>query len=356
MAAEVEIALRGPQAYELAQQAVGLMQRHAIWPTPLNYELWIHFAGDPDGPLAHEMQRMLTVGEVITEEVSEALAAAYLPKARLNQEIRDAGDQLTRELEAVAKAIQTAQNSSTVYGQTLAGATRELAAPLDPPAVKKLVDGLSVATRRVQRENKTLEKRLDESTAEVGRLRAHLEQVRRDATTDALTNLANRKAFDDELERAVAEADKTGEPLTLAVVDIDHFKRFNDTWGHQTGDQVLRYVASVIGHKCAPPRFAARYGGEEFGMIFPNETADLVMSVLEEVLMEVSSRTLKRRSTNDDLGAVTISAGVAERHAGEASHNLVERADAALYTSKRTGRNRVTNAEPDVAITRIVAA
>jgi len=349
MVAEVELALRGPQAYTLGREAIGLMEQHNIWPTPLNYELWIHFAADPDGPLANEIQRLLNDGDAITEEVSESLAAAYLPKARLNQEIRDAGDQLSRELETVAKAIQAAQKSSDIYGQTLAGASVDLAAATEPPAINKVVDVLSAATRKIQKENKALEKRLHESTAEVTRLREHLEQVRRDATTDALTNLANRKAFDEELDRAVMEAAKTGEPLTLAVVDIDHFKRFNDTWGHQTGDQVLRYVASVIGRMCAPPRFAARYGGEEFGMIFPNEEVSKVMAVLEEVREEVCSRMLKRRSTNEDLGTVTISAGVAEMHGEENTHNLIERADAALYTSKRTGRNRVTNAEPVVA-------
>ena len=345
MTAEVEMALRGPQAYDLAREAIVLMERDQIWPTALNFELWIHVAGDPKGPLAQEISRMLKAGEPITEEVSETLAGAYLPKAKLNQEIREAGDQLTRELETVAKAIQAAQKSSDIYGATLAGASKELSASQEGPAIKKLVDNLSAATRKVQRENRALEKRLHESTAEVGRLREHLEQVRRDATTDALTNLANRKAFDDELDRARQSAQVSGEPLTLAVVDIDHFKRFNDTWGHQTGDQVLRYVASVIGRMCAPPRFAARYGGEEFGMIFPGETAATVRLVLEEVREEVSSRMLKRRSTNEDLGAVTISAGISQFQGDETIHSLIERADSALYNSKRTGRNRVTNAE-----------
>jgi diguanylate cyclase len=135
------------------------------------------------------------------------------------------------------------------------------------------------------------------------------------------------------------------------VLDIDHFKGFNDTWGHQTGDQVIRYVASVIGRVAAPPRFAARYGGEEFAMIFPRDTAAVVASTLEEIRVEVSSRMLKRRSTNEDLGAITISSGFAERRPGETGHSVMERADAALYTSKRGGRNRVTAAEskPDSA-------
>ena len=121
------------------------------------------------------------------------------------------------------------------------------------------------------------------------------------------------------------------------MLDIDHFKRFNDTWGHQTGDQVLRYVASIIGRLGAPPRMAARYGGEEFALLFPYEGADKAMQTLESIRVEISSRMLKRRSTNDDLGAVTVSAGFALRAPGETPAALLERADAALYVSKRGG-------------------
>jgi diguanylate cyclase len=345
MVGDVETALRGPEAYRLARKAVDDMERRKIWPTPLNYELWLHYVGAPDGALAKELDRLLAAGEAITEEVSEELAATYLPKARLNEQIRDAGDQLTKELVSVAEAIKHAQKSSEQYGVSLEGAGRELETYTDPSAVRKVVAGLVTATKRVQAENQSLEKRLAESTAEVGRLREHLEQVRRDATTDALTSLANRKAFDDELDRACAEARQNGEPLSLAVLDIDHFKQFNDNWGHQTGDQVIRYVSSVIGRMAPPPRFAARYGGEEFAMIFPRERAQDVLQTLEDIREEISSRSLKRRSTNDDLGAITVSAGLAEIMSGESMESLLGRADDALYASKRTGRNKVTVAQ-----------
>src|SRR6516162_6433339 len=126
MAGEVESALRGPQAYDLAKQALEQMQRHNIWPTPLNFELWLHYIGDPESPLSQEILRIINAGEAFTEAVAEELAAAYLPKAKLNDQIRDAGDQLSRELEAVAKAMSTAQKSSESYGQTLADVSREL--------------------------------------------------------------------------------------------------------------------------------------------------------------------------------------------------------------------------------------
>jgi diguanylate cyclase len=344
MSSETEISLRGPEAYLLAHKAVEAMERHQVWPTPLNFELWIHYVGDPQGALALEISRLMDAGETITESVSEALAARYLPKARLNDEIRDAGDQLTKELENVSRAIETAQQSSEAYSQTLAGATKELSTDTDAPELREMIETLSAATRRVQAENGALQHRLSESTQEVGRLREHLEQVRRDAMTDGLTNLANRKAFDEKLAKVCAEAEAAGEAVTLAVVDIDHFKRFNDTWGHQTGDQVLRYVASVIGRVGEDPRLAARYGGEEFAVLFPSETTVHVRGLLENVREEIASRTLKRRSTNQDLGAVTISIGLAERFVGESGASLVERADAALYASKHAGRNRITEA------------
>ncbi len=345
MPGEVETSLRGPKGYEVARAAIGLMEEAKVWPTALNFELWLHMLANPKGELAQEIQRLLANGEIITEGVSEDLAHHFLPKAKLSEQIYDTGDALSQELAAVSAAIAQAQQSSAAYGQQLEGATRRLGDGVDEGGLKSLVRGLTQATNRVQSENDYLEKRLAESTAEVDRLREHLMQVRRDATTDGLTNLANRKSFDDELERACAEADAQGTAVQLAVLDIDHFKSFNDTWGHQTGDQVIRYVASVIGRVGAPPRFAARYGGEEFAMIFARETARQVEKTLEEIRREVASRRLKRRSTNEDLGAVTLSAGFAERRARETPAQLMERADAALYVSKREGRNRTTNAD-----------
>ncbi len=252
-------------------------------------------------------------------------------------------------MQSVTAAIESAQKSSEEYGQELATASERLEGEHAAP-VKAVVEGLATATRKVQGENAVLENQLAETTAELGRLRESLDQVRRDAMTDGLTNLTNRKAFDERLAQVCEHADAEGEAVTVAMIDIDHFKHFNDAWGHQIGDQVLRYVASVIGRLGAAPRVAARYGGEEFAIIFPAESGRTALAVLEEIRLEVSSRALKRRSTNEDLGAITVSAGFAERLAGETTMSLVERADAALYASKHAGRNRTSAAPPVAAV------
>ncbi|MFN3230184.1 MAG: diguanylate cyclase [Asticcacaulis sp.] len=341
MSSDVDITVRSPSAFALARMALEQMEAQGVWPTPLNYELWLYVVGDPEGDLAQEIHRILGTGDPFTEEVAEGLAAKHIARLRLSDEIRDAGAQLTRELTTIAQAVADVQRSQKAYGRTLEGAKDSLETA-DSSKLRALVENLSAATVRMISENSTLEQKLSESTREVTRLREHLEQVRRDAMTDALTNLANRKSFDEQLERCCQHSEDSGSPLTLAVIDIDHFKRFNDTWGHQTGDQVIRYVASVLGRVGRPPRIAARYGGEEFGLIFPGETALSVERLLNEVREEIASRVLKRRSTNEDLGTVTISAGLAQREDAESPFKLMDRADKALYRSKNMGRNRVT--------------
>ncbi|MFT3997169.1 MAG: GGDEF domain-containing protein [Asticcacaulis sp.] len=347
MSNDIEVSVRGPNAYSLAHEAIQLMETHGVWPTPLNYEIWLYVAGDPNSALAQEIQRLLGSGEKITEEISESLATKFITRLKLNDEVRDAGLRLTRELTSVTDIINEAQKAQKDYNQTLQGAKDSFVSDNDTDAQRlhQLVQTLTDATSRVIDQHGSLETRLNESSREVARLRKHLDQVRLEAMTDALTNLANRKSFDETLDRH-CEGEDT-KVLTLAVLDIDHFKRFNDTWGHQTGDQVLRYVASVLSRIGRQPRMAARYGGEEFAMIFPNETPATVQRLLDDARQEIASRVLKRRSTNEDLGTVTISVGIAQREYGEDAFNLLDRADKALYQSKNGGRNMVTCAESE---------
>lgn len=344
MATEIDLILRGPKAFEWARKTLEAMEANNVWPTAINFELWMHYVAAKDSEVAAEIDQVLRSGAQFTEQVGEQIASQHLPSAKLNGEILDAGKNLSAELDTVSRAIETARETSEAYGQQLATASVSLE-DKDAEDVRSMVETLSAATRKVREENQALESQLADTTSELSRLREHLEQVRRDAMTDALTMLFNRKAFDEALEKACKDAAETRGIVTLAVIDIDHFKIFNDTWGHQTGDQVIRYVASVIGRMAEGTRIAARYGGEEFALIFPGEDRDTAYSVIERAREEISTRILKRRSTNEQLGAITISSGVAESLRGDQPASLIERADGALYASKRNGRNRTTLAD-----------
>ncbi len=209
------------------------------------------------------------------------------------------------------------------------------------------METLTQATTQVQDESTPRSKSACRTpTREVTELREHLEQVRRDASTDALTNLANRKAFDEQSHRACADADESGAAMTLAVIDIDHFKTLQRHLGpsdRRPGAALCRQRHRPRGGIAAARRPLRRRRVRHD--LCPGESAALVEAALNGIREEIASRHLKRRSTNEDLGAVTISVGIAQRHGDESVTALMERADEALYASKRTGRNRVTNAE-----------
>ena len=209
-------------------------------------------------------------------------------------------------------------------------------------AVPLSADGEPVGALIVEHTGRRVERRV---VAMLGQFAAHaalalrnswlLQQVQRLAETDGLTGLANRRTFEATLDRETSRAARSGEPLTLVMVDVDHFKSLNDKFGHQAGDEVLKLVADVLASACRDFDTAARYGGEEFAVILPacSSTESLVVA---ERLRESIARI-------ETVTSVTASAGVATfpTHAAD-PEALIKAADEALYESKRAGRNRVT--------------
>jgi diguanylate cyclase len=203
------------------------------------------------------------------------------------------------------------------------------------------VESLVHATKEMEHTNYSLEARLKASKQEINQLQENLEAVRNESLTDPLTSLANRKYFDQAIEHAIAEAKESGEPLSLMLTDIDHFKKFNDTFGHLTGDQVLRLVALSVKQNVKGQDVSARYGGEEFAVILPATALRQAITVADHIRRAVMTKELMKRSTGEHLGRVTVSIGVASYHPGETAQLFIERADACLYAAKHAGRNRV---------------
>ncbi len=189
--------------------------------------------------------------------------------------------------------------------------------------------------------SRSLEEELQKSSQQVGDLRLQLENVRKESLTDPLTGVANRKAFDNELAAAIAESRASGQPMALFMCDIDRFKAFNDTWGHQTGDHVIKLVAACISENVKGRDTAARYGGEEFAVIVRKAGIASAAKLAEQIRANVQSKKLIKKSTGDILGSITVSIGVAELAEGEDGTMLIQRADMCLYRAKHAGRNRV---------------
>ena len=172
-------------------------------------------------------------------------------------------------------------------------------------------------------------------------LQRQLDRVEKESLTDHLTTLANRKAAEERLEDLFNQYQEENESFSVVIMDIDHFKSFNDTYGHNIGDAVLRKVSHALRDTLKGSDFPARFGGEEFIVLLPNTPLAPACRVAELLRAAISSRRLKLSECDTDLGSVTASFGVSEIQFGDTMESLVERADQALYLAKNSGRDNV---------------
>jgi diguanylate cyclase len=327
---------------QLADKAMKAMHGHEIPPTPQNYAVWYTFAAGTQPELTRTLDILISNKQTFTPDLNSELYARFFDATGQLAVLSDTGGRLTHIVDQVRKHIETASGDATAFGRTLDDFSEKIGDGGAPTNIQTLVADLVVETQRVAERNRTLEEKLTKSSGEVSELKQHLETVQREALTDALTGIPNRKSFDTRLREAARDAMENDERLCLLLADIDHFKRFNDTYGHQIGDQVLRLVARSLTDSVKGRDTSARFGGEEFAIILPQTTLGDAQTVAEHIREGLQRRkVVGRDKKNQDYGGITLSFGAAEYRPGEPLSAFVERADAALYRAKREGRNRV---------------
>jgi diguanylate cyclase len=315
---------------------------------PRNYEIWYTYATGYNPTLNQVINETLAKNGTLTEADLDHVYATYISAARLNEQIGNVGSRVMDEIDQVMAMIDTAVGSASTYTENLNSVSDELHTIKDRDGLRMIVESLVATANEMMQTNRTLEQRLQASREEINQLQEDLATVRSESLTDPLTSLANRKHFDDQLKQAMAEAEERSEPLSLIMADIDNFKSFNDTWGHLTGDQVLRLVAMALSQNVKGQDIAARYGGEEFAVVLPNTVSRSALTVADHIRRAVMSKELLKRSTGQSLGRVTVSFGVATAHRGDTAETLIARADTCLYAAKHHGRNRVIcEADPE---------
>jgi diguanylate cyclase len=334
---------RQDRAENLAKGAIDLMALHRVAPTPENFELF-YACGTGENPgLSHQIGALIAGNKAFTPPVLANLREQFFGRKESDRVAAEISAKISQTLEAVQKKLQAAGEDTVAFGKTLSAASGELTGDNAPETLRHLVEDLLAATQAMENRTQDLESELNRTSGEVTALRGKLEKVRRESLTDPLTGIPNRKAFDIALDTAVEEASATSEPLCVLMCDIDKFKDFNDTWGHQTGDQVLRLVGSCL-FECVSGRdTAARYGGEEFAVVLPRTSLNDAGVLAEHIRTAVQARKLVKKTSGDILGTITISVGVAQFSPGESIATVVQRADACLYAAKRGGRNRVVS-------------
>ena len=325
----------------IAEQAMEAMKAYGVPPTPANFEIWFAQASSASAELSAALASVFADGGAWTEDTGAKLREAFFPLPNEAQALAAISQSLGAEIASIQKTVVQAGQHTQSYGNALEVVSVQMDRGVDGQTLTAVVHQLAAATRSMRARAETLESRLSVASTEIDGLRTKVEAVRREARTDALTALANRKHFDERLTEAAAEAFETGKDLCIVMGDVDHFKTFNDTWGHQTGDQVLRLVASCFADNVKGRDTAARYGGEEFAVILPDTTLANARTLADQIRKHVQTKKVVKRSTGEMMGSITISLGVASLRPGEKPSDLLRRADTCLYTAKRGGRNLV---------------
>jgi diguanylate cyclase len=325
------------EAAALLKQAVPLMVRHNIPPNPVHYALWYTYSKGQDPELNRHLDRVVRDFDGCPPESASRLFREYIIRDELEdaraeqQQVIGLVDGMERD---VSRSVKGSQNFQDRLGQCL-----EM---LDEPVSDRLpgiLNELQQSTRLMQSQQEHFLGQLQSAQNEIKTLRDKLERAQLAATLDGLTELLNRTAFTRLLEQALGKASRK---VALVMLDIDHFKQFNDQYGHPLGDRVLQHVGQVLRGALPANAFAARYGGEEFCVVLEG-CADLVSAraFAEQLRLKVQSLRIKARGTDTVLDTITASFGVAFAEPGDNLDSLVTRADDGLYEAKRNGRNQV---------------
>jgi diguanylate cyclase len=336
---------------EHLRAALPLMTKQRAALHPASYAVWYEFVSGSNPQLNQALQIHTAGGNTLDEVQTWALYREHVCEMdpALGGKIADGFSQV---LDSMATSAAQAGQESARFDSSLSAWVEQLLS--NPPAQTQadVLQELLCGTREIRGALNELQQRLDSSQGEIHSLREEVQRARGEALLDALTGLANRRAFDQHLAQCTSkpQSDANLAPC-LVLGDIDFFKQVNDSYGHAFGDRVLRAVAQTLKGvaaqagqtgKAGEDTLTARVGGEEFAMLLPTGNLDKAQAMAEAMRSCVAASRIRRGDAEQDIKRVTISLGVTQMRMGECAETFFKRADRALYASKHTGRNCVT--------------
>lgn len=314
------------------------LAQHRLSPAPAHYAFAFEVVSNKNGVIARQVARITDGGIRLTAQdiaslgfVASAGAAASDPEELSPADVQQAAvDRALVQAEGFGDTVAAIYSETNDFGRDLrasADAIRLVGPEAGAAEIGRLAADMIERVRRA-------EAQLERAQRESDELRSALDEARGSARTDTLTELPNRRAFDETFAALAPHS-----PIVVAICDIDHFKRINDRFGHVVGDRVLRVVAKTLAEEIGDCT-TVRYGGEEFALLFKGANlADAALRI-DRARAAVEARQLRERETDTPIGVVSFSAGVAAGFASEGKAPLMIRADRALYEAKNDGRGR----------------
>lgn len=329
---------------QLAKQALFLLEQARVQPTPENYAVWFNYALGENEGLTKEIDSIVSNNLGFTDENNSYLYHKYIVSNRNQKVLDDATVNTQRILAEALKIVSDFSGETKSYNKDtdkyLENISREFG---DNDDVRSIFKEIIDATVKLRESGESISSKLEESTREINNLRKNLQQVTVEAQRDFLTGVFNRKSFERLIDEQMLVAKENKSDLCLLMIDVDHFKMFNDKFGHLLGDEVLKIVARTLTDTLKGRDVVARFGGEEFVAFLPETPIEGALKVAEMIRSGIADKGLKRKDTGEMFGSITVSIGVARfRPDNDTLPTLIKRADDALYSSKHNGRNRVT--------------
>jgi diguanylate cyclase len=325
---------------EIAKNVILNASVRSIPLTPENFYVWFEYFLGSNQELKTAIDELIASEKDFSQEINERLYTEYLKGDK--KEILDEVHKETHKIfQNIFQVTLSTNNLASDYSDKMEEYSNKLHDANDLTQMRNFIEDIIKDTNNMAESSRQLNQELEEATSQIQTLSKQLEETEREVLLDALTGLNNRKAFDRKINDLCEKFDKNEEFFSVVMLDIDYFKKFNDQYGHQVGDEVLRIVGSHLKENLKGKDFPSRYGGEEFIVLLPNTKLDKAYIVAEQIRETISKKRLKIKKTGQALGNITVSVGVSEIREEDTAISVVERADSALYLAKDSGRNNV---------------
>ncbi|GKT12806.1 MAG: diguanylate cyclase [Thiomicrorhabdus sp.] len=331
------------KALQIFQMLAETFKEHDISPTPLNYYVLYEYLKGNIPQLRQELDAALNNPFGYNDRLGKRLYDTYLVDGDSSNSEFDRA--FKRLIDVMVKKMNLWSDRLETHTEELDKCTEQLSDPdLNSDEIKRITNSVINTASSMKASSQAFQEEMLNSTDAIHELKRQLIEARTEAMTDELTEIGNRKAFNLALSELMLDAEDNPGSLCLMLSDIDHFKLFNDTYGHLVGDSVLRYYASIMKKSKKDNETICRYGGEEFAVIFADSSLDEATVRSEEIRHAIETAQLKRKNSSEPLRTITASFGIATfKGSSETEKELIERADKALYLAKNQGRNQVVN-------------
>lgn len=332
------------KASENIKLVLKFLANYKVPASPINYQVSYDIVSERNIPLKEALDDLLKKqdDQLSEQNLLELYKKFFSPD---DETLEGQWQQLGKLIKSIQSRYSNSKGEISDYLSSLNHFSEVLSDSHSPDELVAEVQKVKEDTQSVEQSQQQFDAQMSDMMGEIESLRIELEQVREESLIDALTGLANRRAFDQMLDEITNEKSGNSPIFSIVIADIDHFKKFNDTYGHLVGDKVLKYVSKIIKDCVKGKDLAARFGGEEFTLVLPDTGISGAEIVSEQLRSAIAKANLIDKVANEDYGKVTISIGVSQYKPNEQPLETLERADKALFRAKGKGRNRVEKSD-----------